>query len=249
MNEIELNKIKLFQYITLEKFDFDKYPEHVSMKKYNGFNCSYAWKPIIIYQVCEKYGGLVHWMDTRNLYSDFKNLIKILRNNYIYSPISNGDIEKWSYPTTINYMNGFKYLKKRMRGAGIFGVNYDIDWVKHFIKEWKDLALIKECICPTGSNRDNHRQDQSVLTILYYKYQEIYKFRIIDRYLDLSPHNKLLKQVGVKNNTNKQSKKVNQLHRKKVNQLHRKKLKQIHRKKLKQLHRKKLNQIRRNKVK
>ena len=193
MTDIELNKIKSFPYVILEKFDFNKYPEHVSLEKYSGFNCSYAWKPIIIYEVCEKYGGLVHWMDTRNLYSDFKNLIQILKKNYIYTPISSGNIKKWTYPSTINYMNGFKYLKKRMRGAGIFGINYDIDWVKSLVKEWRDLALIKECICPKGSNRGNHRQDQSILTILYYKYQEIYKFKIINRRVDLTIHNKLLK--------------------------------------------------------
>ena len=30
-------------------FDFNLYPEHVNLKKYNGLNCSYAFKPIIIY--------------------------------------------------------------------------------------------------------------------------------------------------------------------------------------------------------
>ena len=34
LNESEIKEIKLFQYVTLENFDFNKYPEHVSLEKY-----------------------------------------------------------------------------------------------------------------------------------------------------------------------------------------------------------------------
>lgn len=34
------------------------------------------------------------------------------------------------------------------------------------LNDWRDCALEKECISPEGSNRTNHRQDQSVLSIL-----------------------------------------------------------------------------------
>jgi hypothetical protein len=76
MNENELNHLKMLTNIIVESFDFNQYPEHVDLKKYYGIDCTYAWKPIIIYKVCEKYGGFVHWMDTRNLYKDFKQLIE-----------------------------------------------------------------------------------------------------------------------------------------------------------------------------
>jgi hypothetical protein len=193
MNKNELEEIQKFSYVTLERFNFDKYPEHVSLEKYNGFNCSYAWKPIIIHEVCEKYGGLVHWMDTRSLYFDFNNMINILKNDFIYTPTSSGNVKKWTYPTTLEYMNGYKYIDRECRAGGIFGINYDIDWCKEFVEEWKNLALVKECICPENSNRDNHRQDQAVLTILFYKYQEKYNFKYINYYVDLSVHNSLIR--------------------------------------------------------
>lgn len=193
MNKNEIDEIKKFSYVTLESFNFDKYPEHVSLEKYNGFNCSYAWKPIIIHEVCEKYGGLVHWMDTRSLYFDFNNMINILKNDFIYTPTSSGNVKKWTYPTTLEYMNGYKYIDRECRAGGIFGINYDIDWCKEFVEEWKNLALVKECICPENSNRDNHRQDQAVLTILFYKYQEKYNFKYINYYVDLSVHNSLIR--------------------------------------------------------
>ena len=191
MNESEIKEIKLFQYVTLENFDFNKYPEHVSLEKYYGHNCSYAWKPIIIYDVCEKYGGLVHWLDTRNLYSNFNNLIEILETEYIYTPISSGTMDRWTHPTCLKYMDGDRFKNYSPRNAAIIGINYNIDWVRKLIKEWRDLALIKECICPDGSDRSNHRQDQAVLTILFYKYQDIHKFKDIRHYIDLSIHNRL----------------------------------------------------------
>ena len=193
MNNFEIKEIQSIQCITLEKFDFHKYPEHVSLEKYSGNNCTYAWKPIIIYDVCEKYGGLVHWMDTRTLYSDFNILIKILETEYIYSPISNGTIQRWTHPKCLEYMKKYNYnLLDRARSGGVVGINYNIPWVKEMIKEWRDLSLIKECICPDGSDRSNHRQDQSIFTILFYKYLNLYKFKDIPYYVNLKLHNELL---------------------------------------------------------
>tara|TARA_Y100000768_G_C23953221_1_gene671353 strand:+ start:586 stop:1302 length:717 start_codon:yes stop_codon:yes gene_type:complete len=191
MNKSEIEEIKQFKYVTLENFNFNKYPEHVSLEKYHGNNCSYAWKPIIIYDVCEKYGGLLHWLDTRNLYIDFNNLIEILKNEYIYTPLSSGTIKKWTHPTCLEYINGYKYEMLQCRNAAVIGINYDIKWVKEFIKEWKELSLIKECICPDGSDRSNHRQDQAILSILFYKYKDIYNFKDICHFIDVSIHNSL----------------------------------------------------------
>ena len=83
---------------------------------------------------------------------------------------------------------GYKYLEYEPRAAGIIGINYNINWCRDLITEWKDLALIKECISPELSDRSNHRQDQSILSILYYKYNDIYNFRMINHYIDITPH-------------------------------------------------------------
>jgi len=191
MNKDQLNELKTFSHICLEYFAFDKYPKHVDLKTNFGLHCTYAWKPIIIYDVCEKYGGLVYWMDTRNLCKDFTKLIDILKTEYIYTPTSSGTIKQWTYPTTLQYMEGYKYQNFSPRNGAVVGVNYNIDWVKDFIKKWKDLALIDTCICPEGSDRNNHRQDQAVLSILYYQYKDIYNFKLINHYIDVTIHNRL----------------------------------------------------------
>ena len=192
----QLIEIKTFKDIILETFDFDKYPEHVSLKKYYGKHCNYSWKPIIIYETCEKYGGMIHWMDSRSLYTKFTNLIEILTNTYIYTPVSYGKVKDLTHLKTLQYFDKIKetkheqYLEKRNRSGGVFAINYNIDWCKDFVKEWKDLSLIKECISPEGTDRSNHRQDQSLLTILYYLYQDKYNFKDYNMFVDLIVHGK-----------------------------------------------------------
>jgi hypothetical protein len=181
----------MFPKLTIETFDFDKYPEHVSLKRYNGHNCSYAWKPIIIHEVCETYKGIVHWFDTRNLYNSLTRLILAIGKYGLYTPVAYHSINHLTHPATLRYMNGYQYRNLPCRSSGVFGVNYDVEWCKKIVREWKELALVKECIVPEGSNRSNHRQDQSVLSILYYKYLHKYKFKRIDHNIKLSIHKAL----------------------------------------------------------
>lgn len=191
---------KEFSNIIIETFDFSLYPEHVSLKKYFGKNCSYAWKPIIIHDVCEKYGNLVYWMDTRNLYkpNTFNQLWNFLAGNFIYSPTSNDYIHRWTHEICIKNMEdagSLKYKGKRNRNAATIGINYNKDWCKDLIKEWKEYALKKECICPDGSDRSNHRQDQAVFSILFWKYQEKYKFNVRDDRMHVKIHSKFGEKI------------------------------------------------------
>ena len=168
-----------------ETFNFSEYPEHLSLEKYTGINCSYAWKAVIVYNVCEKYKDIVHWFDTKNLYINFNNIINIVLEENIYVPASNHDIKKWTNIKTIEYMDGFKYIDNISRAAGVVTINYNIKWCQDIINDWKNYSLIKDCIIPDGTNRNNHRQDQSVLGLLYFKYQEKYNFKVIDDFIDV----------------------------------------------------------------
>ena len=85
------------------------------------------------------------------------------------------NIIRWTHPTTIQLMNGYKYCNNICRAACVFGINYNIEWWKDFITD--------------ESNRGNHREDQAVLQILYYKYQEKYNFKIINDHIDFTIYN------------------------------------------------------------
>ena len=188
LNGEEKEYLKNDNFIVYEFFDYSKYPDHVSLKKYNGVNCSYAWKPIIFYDVCEKYGGIVQWLDTMTIYTNLQKVINFTMSNGIYTPRSEGSIGKWTHKTCLEYMKVNLNLNLPPRAGGILTINYDIIWCKKLIKEWRDLSLIKECIVPNGSSRDNHRQDQAILSILYYQYLLEYKFKSYDAYVNFHPH-------------------------------------------------------------
>jgi len=197
INYDKWNKLQLLfnnnQNIFYEIFDYSLYPDYFNINVNAG---EYAWKPIIFYDTCEKYGNIVIWMDSGNLIEDsIKKLLDALYVDYIHTGLTSGDILKWTHIKTLEYMKcNPKFLNYQNRNGACVAVNYRHDWVKEFVKEWKNLALIKECIAPDGSSRQNHRQDQAVLTILYYKYKELYNFKSFDNehwkyFLGYSIHN------------------------------------------------------------
>jgi len=59
----------------------------------------------------------------------------------------------------------------RNRNGACLGFNTKEDVVKGFITEFYNYSRIKKCIAPEGSSRKNHRQDQSIFTLLFYRYQ------------------------------------------------------------------------------
>ena len=191
MNELNKIKNKYKNDIIIENFNFENYADHVDLRKYYGKFCSYAWKPIIINEVCNKYKGIVFWFDTLTLFDKhIYKLFNILKNETpIYTPTSAGNIRRWTYPTCLKYIDGEKYLDKKSRAGGCFGVNYDNKIGKILVDKWKKYSLIRECICPKGSNRSNHRQDQTILSIIYYELLEKYEFKVYNNYLGYSIHN------------------------------------------------------------
>ena len=115
-------------------------------------------------------------MDSGNLIlDDLKKLEYFLTENIIYSGVTSGDIKQWTYPQTINYLN-CSWLNEENRNGACLGFNTNINFVKDFLLEFYNCAQTKECIFPDGSSRKNHRQDQAVFTILYYKFKNLYQF-------------------------------------------------------------------------
>jgi hypothetical protein len=179
--------------IVYDYFDFGVYPTYFDINVNAG---EYAWKPVILHNVCEKFGGKVVWMDSGNvIHCRLDQLYQFLDVNGIHTGLTSGTITDWTHPKTLTYMNCEKeHLMLQNRNGACVGVNYDIDWVKDFVKEWKDNALDKNCIAPDGSSRANHRQDQAVLSVMFYRYQNKYKFGSFDNnhwkfFLGYSIHN------------------------------------------------------------
>jgi len=155
--------------VNLKVFDYYKYPSYLNIKVDAG---QIAWKPVIISDVLNDFKSSVIWLDagcliTQPLYQ-IRNVIK---KHGFYSPVSKGTIKEWTHPKTLKYLNVENdLLNKRNLSGGAVAIDFKCSKALSLIKKWKEYALIKECIAPEGSNRKNHRRDQSILTILAYQF-------------------------------------------------------------------------------
>lgn len=175
----DIDKVKQLD-IIYEYFDFSEYPDWVNIKYDAG---QWAWKAQIIKNVMDRYEPSTSkkqyliWCDARNqLENNLETMIDFIETNGIYTNITDGSIRRWTVDQTLQYLDGYKYADMHMRNAALPCFNINIGWVRDFINEYARLSLVKECIFPEGSGRHNHRQDQSIFSILYYSYIDKYAF-------------------------------------------------------------------------
>ena len=159
-----------FEQLEYRAFDFSKYPpffkKRDDYKKLGG----YAWKSAIVLEVLEKEKGNIIWLDSGNIITKKLNFLRIaLTFTGIYSPLSNGTLQEWTHRSVLEAFNvKDKIKRKRNLTGGVVGFNFDNLDSRNIAKQWYENSLRKEIITPAGSSRDNHRQDQSLLSIIIY---------------------------------------------------------------------------------
>jgi hypothetical protein len=181
-------------------FDYSKYPIFFDINIRKG---EYAWKSACIKEVYnhilsnkKNNHGILLWMDSANLFTEYDKIIdlmNIIKKQGIYSPISDGSIEKWTHKKSLEffdnyYKNNFikDILSLPMRTGGVIGIDLDNVSTHKFIEKFYNCCSIKHCISPEGSHTLNHRQDQSILSILYYEYTN--KNLLEENYISFKTH-------------------------------------------------------------
>ena len=163
-------------HIGYEVFDFTKYPDWFDITKDAG---QYAWKPAIMRIVAARHPAeIIVWMDAGNIVVDpLRNLERFLRSNALYSSYSVGKIRDWTHPATVTALSGSgslgpaaPSLNALNRNGACIGFNLSAERARLCLEEWATACANKDILAPVGSSRANHRQDQSVFSILYYKY-------------------------------------------------------------------------------
>lgn len=169
-------------------FPFEKHPPHMNIQTGRG---QYAWKPVIIAEALEKTGVSVLWLDAGNLVHErLRRVRQVLRVEGFYSPTSPGTIAQWTHPGTLEYLGASSQLLSRPnRNGAVVGFNPARAGIGDFVDCWKRGALDARCIAPEGSDRSNHRQDQAVLSVLAYQFQQKLGFTLVDELLGITIHN------------------------------------------------------------
>ncbi len=162
-----------YENIIIKKFNFDNYPKFFSERS-NGDNKlgSYAWKSAIVSEALKEYGGSVLWLDAGDKVTKKLKLLRIVLTSVgLYVPKSAGRIKDWTHFKTLeNFNSQGLNTNKRNLASGMIGFNSDKEIAIKISNDWLEKCKSKELISPEGSSRLNHRQDQSLLTIICYKY-------------------------------------------------------------------------------
>ena len=164
VEELKSKSKKYLEYVEYRKFDFEAYPEFVKLE-----HSTYSWKPIIIHEVFNEKKGNIFWKDSANqILQNMKPIWDEMDRTGTYIPYSgSGTLKEWTIQATMDYLEvPLEYYMARNRAGNTCGFSYGNEHVRKLVEEWKDLSLIHECIRPEGANRSNHRDDQSLLTIL-----------------------------------------------------------------------------------
>lgn len=153
----------------VRRFDFDRAPGFARLSAPDAG--AYAWKPILLYEVCREVGGIVLWCDAGNLLRDVGALVQATRACGIYTAISTGTFETWTHPIARANLSGSEAFRTRqMRNAACVGIDWSNPKAQYLLHDWDALARRQEISLPPGANRANHRHDQSILTYLVYAY-------------------------------------------------------------------------------
>lgn len=213
LNETNLQKVKyiLNNKSEIKNFDYKEYPEHVNLDKFNGLYCSYAFKPIIIYNEANSNNNIpIIWLDCacRATIEILNNIIDAINIFGFYCPIGNYEktIEsiELNHPQTLNLLGITKNQhinELQTRLACVCGVNYNSLNGNEILNDWYNYSLDKKIIMPNGSSRNNHRQDQTVLSALMYLHEKKYNIIFEKSLFNLSCWNKCDKSIQETNYT------------------------------------------------
>lgn len=174
-SEFKIKDVKYENFI-YRKFQFSNYPSFISKKFFSDYDNSfklghYAWKAVIVNTVANEVDGILIWCDAGNVVKKELSLIrKLVNKKKFYSPISSNRVIDWTYPTLIKDLNlPENFLRKRNLWSCFVCFDLTSKIGREISHCWSEWSKKQNLIAPIGSNRSNHRQDQTLITLLYYK--------------------------------------------------------------------------------
>lgn len=162
---IELFQIRSYQ--PREGADFDPIERNAG---------NYSWKSACISDAIanpiEKKSRYIIWMDAGNIITrPLSELVAQIEAYKIYSPSSSGTIADWTHPSTAKLLDVNSELSKLPnRNGALIGIDTHDEDAARFTDVWTKLCALPDVLSPTGSSRSNHRQDQTIFSILWYKF-------------------------------------------------------------------------------
>lgn len=165
-------------FLAYRRFNWDSFPHWMNLQKTGKHKRGgYAWKPISVYDAFVQWKGLFSWLDAGDVIIDsFSKEFSLARRYGFYAPPSPGKISTWTHPDMIEFMETQKMIIDADRGgpncsSGIVFIDYSFLYTHEMIRRWMICAYTSKCIVPKKAGFNNHRFDQSVLSLLINHYR------------------------------------------------------------------------------
>ena len=161
--------------IYYRKFSFKHFPPwwNITNRSIRG---GYSWKVVSIVDVLMESQHLTIWSDGGNILSEsIASDINRAKQFGFYSPSSGGSVQQWTHPKTFQYLMNHYSISHIRKGKDMCAANYMLfDYgnatvIKSLVIPFLECAYTRKCISPKGTSRKNHRQDQSVISILVHR--------------------------------------------------------------------------------
>ena len=161
--------------IYYRKFSFQHFPRwwNITNRSIRG---GYSWKVISIVDVLKESRHLTIWADGGSILPEsILSDVHRAKQFGFYSPSSGGSVQQWTHPRTFLYMMSHYSISHIRRGKNMCSGGYMLfDYrnatvIKSLVIPFLECAYTRKCISPNGSSRKNHRQDQSVISILVHR--------------------------------------------------------------------------------
>ena len=154
-----------FPLLKVRKFPFDKYPSFVKMQSNAG---QYAWKPIIVNLMLQERFDHLLWLDAGDsLLGDLTNINKLIdKFGFFATPTSNTILELTHKDSIVRLGVNPSDCNQLQLSAAFIGFCTKHPVASSLIRNWGLSALEEAVIAPFGSDRSNHRQDQSIFNLL-----------------------------------------------------------------------------------
>ena len=152
-------KMKSTGVIGYRVFNWNSFPDWMSIRKVGARNSGYGWKVIPLVDVFYEWKAVVYWLDGGCVIRDgISRELTMARHYGLYSAFSSGDISRWTHNDTQHFMvkNGLLHHyvdgNKPMAMATAFILDYSNATIRNrLVPIFQKCAYTQKCIVPRKS--------------------------------------------------------------------------------------------------
>jgi hypothetical protein len=170
-----------FPQVEFRRFDFSRYPPHVALA-----TRTYAWKPMVVAEAMEEFGGKLLWLDSASLFQthDLSHVLAVLDSDGVYALKGQSALALRCNAFTLDALGvPQEDLTRPERVATVIGFDTARPAVRDLVAEWKAHALVPERIAPRTKG---HNPEQALLSILLFEYSREGRIRLGEEEIDIS---------------------------------------------------------------